>query len=330
MLYLLLIPALAYVQEQYLMEIYNEMNGIKETISQLEYYTALEKLEWKARQDREFEEEGMTIYLEHFSDVQRLIKQRLSTEKKEKDSQELFLHETYFKVINLLKRLIIDKVSLFYSSVKDKLIETDTRELAKIKHQAREDASKRFDEYNFLLQKIKEVIDSPNIQDIFKTLELLESKIMIGLFKSNPSQELDFFIKGVDRLFKQSNHSNSRNEALQLLSLMHSVIQETLIGMMNEQLESSFDLLDKELFYTQSKNTHQQAKESLTTLLNKLEVTGAKFWNDQLQINGNEDHLVQMFQGFLDQAMLMSNRSIQYHQQLSETLKAMLERFLQR
>ncbi|CAD8191217.1 unnamed protein product [Paramecium octaurelia] len=321
MLYLLLIPALAYVQEQYLMEIYNQMSGIKESISQLEYYTALEKLEWKARQDREFEEEGMTIYLEHFADVQRLLKQRLSTEKKEKDGQELFLHETYFKVINLLKRLIIDK---------EKLIETDTKELAKIKLQAREDAQKRFDEYNFLLSKIKEVIDSPNIQDIFKTLELLESKIMIGLFKSNPSQELDFFIKGVDRLFKQSNHSNSRNEALQLLSLMHSVIQETLIGMMNEQLESSFDLLDKELFYAQSKNTHQQAKESLITLLNKLEVTGAKFWNDQLQINGNEDHLVQMFQGFLDQAMLMSNRSIQYHQQLSETLKAMLERFLQR
>ncbi|CAD8099325.1 unnamed protein product [Paramecium primaurelia] len=321
MLYLLLIPALAYVQEQQLMEIYNQMNGIKESISQLEYYTALEKLEWKSRQDREFEEEGMTIYLEHFADVQKLLKQRLNLEKKEKDSLELFLHETYLKVINLLKRLIIDK---------DKLIETDTRELAKIKHQAREDTQKRFDEYNFLLQKIKEVVDSSNIQDIFKTLELLESKIMIGLFKSNPSLELDFFIKGVDRLFKQSNHLNSKNEALQLLSLMHSVIQETLIGMMNEQLEYSFDLLDKELFYSQSKNTHQQAKESLIILLNKLEITGVKFWNEQLKLNGNEDHLIQIFQSSLDQAMLMSNRSIQYHQQLSDTLRAMLERFLQR
>ncbi|CAD8189212.1 unnamed protein product [Paramecium pentaurelia] len=320
MLYLLLIPALAYVQEQQLMEIYNQMNGIKESISQLEYYTALEKLEWKSRQDREFEEEGMTIYLEHFADVHKLLKQRLNSEKKEKDSLELFLHETYLKVINLLKRLIIDK---------DKLIETDTRELAKIKHQAREDTQKRFDEYNFLLQKIKEVVDSSNIQDIFKTLELLESKIMIGLFKSNPSQELDFFIKGVDRLFKQSNHLNSKNEALQLLSLMHSVIQETLIGMMNEQLESSFDLLDKELFYSQSKNTHQQAKESLIILLNKLEITGVKFWNEQLKLNGNEDHLIEIFQSSLDQAMLMSNRSIQYHQQLSDTLRAMLERFLQ-
>ncbi|CAD8114265.1 unnamed protein product [Paramecium sonneborni] len=321
MLYLLLIPALAYVQEQYLMEIYNQMNGIKESIQQLEYYTALEKLEWKSRQDRQFEEEGMTIYLEHYADVKKLLKTRLFYDKKEKDSLELFLHETYLKVINLLKRLIIDK---------DKLIEADTRELAKIKLQAREDAQKRFDEYNFLLQKIKEVVDSPNIQDIFKTLELLESKIMIGLFKSNPSQELDFFIKGVDRLFKQSNHSNSRNEALLLLSLMHTVIQETLMDMRNEQLETSFDLLEKELFYTQSKNTHQQAKESLSTLLTKIELTGAKFWNDQLQLNSNDDHLVQIFQSSLDDAMLMSNRSIQYHQLLSDTLKAMLERFLQR
>ncbi|CAD8071092.1 unnamed protein product [Paramecium sonneborni] len=303
------------------MEIYNQMNGIKESISQLEYYTSLEKLEWKSHQDRLFEEEGMTIYLEHYTDVQKLLKQRLIYDKKEKDSLELFLHETYLKVINLLKRLIIDK---------DKLIETDTRELAKIKLQVKNDIQKRFDEYNFLLQKIKEVVDSSNNQDIFKTLELLESKIMIGLFKSNPSEELDFFIKGVDRLFKQSNHTNSKNEALQLLSLMHTVIQETLIVMINEQLESSFDLLEKELFYTQSKNTHQQAKESLSILLNKLELTGAKFWNDQFQLKSPEDHLVQIFQSSLDEAMLMSNRSIQYHQLLSDTLRAMLERFLQR
>ncbi|CAK58898.1 unnamed protein product (macronuclear) [Paramecium tetraurelia] len=297
MLYLLLIPALAYVQEQYLMEIYNQVNSIKESISQLEYYSALEKLEWKSRQDREFEEEGMAIYLEHYADIHKLLKQRINSEKKEKDSLELFIHETYLKVANLLKRLIIEK---------DKLIETDIRELAKLKHQTREDTQKRFQEYNFLLEKIKEAVDSPNIQDLLKTLELLESKIMIGLFKSNPSQELDFFIKGVDRLFKQSNHSNSKNEALQLLSLMHSVIQETIIEMMNEQLESSFDLLDKELFYSQSKSTHQQAKESLTTLLNKLEVTGANFWNEQLKLIGDEDHLIQILQ-IIDQSNIINN-----------------------
>ena len=36
----------------------------------MEYYTALEKLEWKAKSDREFEEEGLSIYNEHYTDVQ--------------------------------------------------------------------------------------------------------------------------------------------------------------------------------------------------------------------------------------------------------------------
>jgi hypothetical protein len=45
------------------------MNAMKEYISQLEYYTALEKLEWKAKSDREFEEEGLTIYNEHYTEV---------------------------------------------------------------------------------------------------------------------------------------------------------------------------------------------------------------------------------------------------------------------
>jgi hypothetical protein len=41
---LLYTPTLAYVhkQEQHLMDIYNHMNTLKESISQLEYYTALE------------------------------------------------------------------------------------------------------------------------------------------------------------------------------------------------------------------------------------------------------------------------------------------------
>ena len=52
---------------------------------------------------------------------------------------------------------------------------------------------------------------------------------------------------------------------------MRSIISEYLITTMNDKLEQSFDLLEKEIFYTQSKNTHINAKEQYVNLLQRLE-----------------------------------------------------------
>lgn len=48
------------------MDLYNRMNSIKEFLSQLEYYTALEKLEMRSKLDLEFETDSLTIYKEHY------------------------------------------------------------------------------------------------------------------------------------------------------------------------------------------------------------------------------------------------------------------------
>lgn len=52
-----------------LIEIYNQMYQIRDFVAQLEFYTALEKLEQKAVADQTFEEESYSIYEEHYEQV---------------------------------------------------------------------------------------------------------------------------------------------------------------------------------------------------------------------------------------------------------------------
>ncbi|CAD8124700.1 unnamed protein product [Paramecium sonneborni] len=319
---LLSINAFAYVHkhEQHLMDLYNKMNGIKEFLSQLEYYTALEKLEMSSKGNLEFEEESLTIYKEHYQEFIKSFKMQQTSNKYEKEDIKLFLRETFPEVIEKIKRIIADK---------EKLIEGDIKELAKIKHQQPDDISKRFEEFNYLHQKILDVLETNDEQDIYKTLELLESKIMIGSFKQMQSQEVDFFMKSVDKLFREKQNPNKKQESIQLLSLMCSVISEYLIKMMNDQLESSFDFLDKELFFTESKNTHINAKEQYISLLRKLEQLHYSVWKDVMELP-YDNYLLEIAEKQFDQAIQIGNRAVQYHTQMDEMMKAMLERFLQR
>ncbi|CAD8196352.1 unnamed protein product [Paramecium pentaurelia] len=302
------------------MDVYNKMNGIKEFLSQLEYYTALEKLEMKQKGNLEFEEESLTIYKEHYQEFIKSFKKQQTSNKNEKEEIKQFLRETFPEAIEKIKRIIADK---------EKLIEGDIKELAKIKHQQPEDISKRFEEFNYLHQKIQEVLESNDEQDIYKTLELLESKIMIGSFKQMQSQEVDFFMKSVDKLFREKQNPNKKQESIQLVSLMRSVISEYLIKMMNDQLESSFDLLDKELFFTESKNTHVNAKEQYIALLRKLEQLHYTVWKEVMELP-YDNYLLEIGEKQYEQATQIGNRAISYHTQMDDMIKAMLERFLQR
>ncbi|CAD8122287.1 unnamed protein product [Paramecium sonneborni] len=319
---LLSIYAFAYVhkEEQYVMDVYNRMNFIKEFLSQLEYYTALEKLEGRAKQNLEFELESLTIYAEHYQELLKSLKAQQICSKNEKEDMKMFLRETFPEAIDKIKRIIADK---------EKLIEGDIKELAKIKHSQSEDISKRFEEFNYLHQKIQEVLESNDQQDIYKALELLESKIMIGSFKQMQNQEVDFFMKSVDKLFREKSNPHKKEESIQLLSLMRSVISEYLIKMMNEQLEQSFDLLEKELFYTQSKHTHINAKDQYINLLQRLEQNHYDLWKDILDMYF-DNTMLEIAEKQQDIANKIGNRAVQYHTSMQEMFKAMLERFLQR
>lgn len=57
---------------------------------------------------------------------------------------------------------------------------------------------------------------------------------MIGLFKTNNSEEVNYFMKTVDKLFKEKGHPKVKEEGIELLSLMRSIISEFLIQMMND------------------------------------------------------------------------------------------------
>ncbi|CAD8042863.1 unnamed protein product [Paramecium primaurelia] len=320
---LLLINAFAFVhkQEQYLMDLYNKMNAIKEFLSQLEYYTALEKLEIRSKENLEFEEESLVIYKEHYQDFINSFKLQQTFNKNEQEDIKLFLRETFPEVVEKIKRIIADK---------EKLIEGDIKELAKLKRQQQqEDISQRFEELNYLHKKIQEVLEQNDEQIIYKTLELLESKIMIGSFKQIQSQEVDFFMKSVDKLFREKQNSNKKQEAIQLLSVMSSVISEYLIKMRNDQIESSFDLLDKELFFTESKNTHLNAKEQYINLLSRLDQFHQTIWIQMMDLPQNSYQL-EIAEKQYEQALQIGNRAISYHTQMNEMIKAMIERFLQR
>ncbi|CAD8206847.1 unnamed protein product [Paramecium octaurelia] len=302
------------------MDLYNKMNSVKEFLSQLEYYTALEKLEFKSQENLEFEEESLTIYKEHYQEVINSFKQQQTFNKNEKEDIKLFLRETFPEVVERLKRIIVDK---------EKLIEGDIKELAKLKHQQPEDISQRFEEFNHLHKKIQEVLEQNDEQIIYKTVELLESKIMIGSFKQMQSQEVDFFMKSVDKLFREKQNPHKKQDAIQLLSLISSVISEYLIKMMNDQIESSFEFLDKELFFTESKKTHFNAKEQYINLLNRLDQFHQTVWKQLMELPYDSDQL-EIAEKQFEQATQIGIRAISYHSQLIDMVKAMLERFLQR
>ncbi|CAD8042864.1 unnamed protein product [Paramecium primaurelia] len=303
------------------MDLYNKMNAIKEFLSQLEYYTALEKLEIRSKENLEFEEESLVIYKEHYQDFINSFKLQQTFNKNEQEDIKLFLRETFPEVVEKIKRIIADK---------EKLIEGDIKELAKLKRQQQqEDISQRFEELNYLHKKIQEVLEQNDEQIIYKTLELLESKIMIGSFKQIQSQEVDFFMKSVDKLFREKQNSNKKQEAIQLLSVMSSVISEYLIKMRNDQIESSFDLLDKELFFTESKNTHLNAKEQYINLLSRLDQFHQTIWIQMMDLPQNSYQL-EIAEKQYEQALQIGNRAISYHTQMNEMIKAMIERFLQR
>ncbi|CAD8125009.1 unnamed protein product [Paramecium sonneborni] len=316
------IATFAYVhkEEQYVIDVYNRMNYIKEFLSQLEYYTALEKLEGRAKENLEFEEESQTIYIEHYQELLKSMKTQQICHKNEKEDMKMFLRETFPEAIDKIKRIIGDK---------EKLIEGDIKELGKIKHSQSEDISKRFEEFNYLHLKIQEVLESNDEQDIYKALELLESKIMIGSFKQMQKQEVDFFMKSVDKLFREKTNPYKKEESIQLLSLMRSVISEYLITMMNDQLEQSFDQLEKELFFVQSKHTHMNAKDQYVNLLQRLEQNHYIIWKDILEMHF-DNTMLEIAEKQQDTSNKIGNRAVQYHSQMQEMFKAMLERFLQR
>lgn len=82
------------------------------------------------------------------------------------------------------------------------------------------------------INKYKLVFDEDDINEFYKTLELLESKVMIGLFKE-PHVELAHFMKGVDYIFKNRD-TQKREDLLSLLTIMQSIIAELRIKILSE------------------------------------------------------------------------------------------------
>ena len=101
--------------------------------------------------------------------------------------------------------------------------------------------SKKHEDFAYLQQKITEgtlifiikVIDNQLNEELYRTMELIESKIMVGLFRGYQYEEIDIFMKGVDKIFREKN-SFKNEDVVSLISIISGVVTELRLKLQND------------------------------------------------------------------------------------------------
>ena len=70
-------------------------------------------------------------------------------------------------------------------------------------------------------------------EELYRTMELIESKIMVGLFRGYQYEEIDIFMKGVDKIFREKN-SFKNEDVVSLISIISGVVTELRLKLQNE------------------------------------------------------------------------------------------------
>ncbi|CAK91975.1 unnamed protein product (macronuclear) [Paramecium tetraurelia] len=143
---------------------------------------------------------------------------------------------------------------------KEKMIDQDNKELEKVKKSIK-DHTKMKDKLNDILELIQEIDISLQIgtaEKLYKILEIIESKAVIGLFKQQ-SEEIQLYLTHVDQLFKTKNFQQDQFEIINLISMIKNILLDMKFNIQLKMQEDDMATLETIRFFENTKITHQIA-----------------------------------------------------------------------
>ncbi|CAD8206687.1 unnamed protein product [Paramecium pentaurelia] len=169
------------------------------------------------------------------------------------ESIENFIKDELQHNSNYFKIMIKDK---------EKMIDQDNKELEKVKKSIK-DHSKLQDKLNDiqeLLQEIQINLQIGTAEKLYKTLEIIESKAVIGLFKQQ-SEEIQLYLTHVDLLFKTKNFQQDQFEIINLISMIKNVLLDMKFSIQIKMQDDNMATFETMKFFENTKTTHQIALE---------------------------------------------------------------------
>ncbi|CAD8200387.1 unnamed protein product [Paramecium octaurelia] len=171
---------------------------------------------------------------------------------------------------------------------KEKMIDQDNKELEKVKKSIK-DHTKMKDKLNDILELIQEIDISSQIgtaEKLYKILEIIESKAVIGLFKQQ-SEEIQLYLTHVDQLFKTKNFQQDQFEIINLISMIKNILLDMKFNIQLKMEEDDMATLETIRFFENTKITHQIALDYFKEESNQFLGNLMKIWEQSFD-NQNE------------------------------------------
>ncbi|CAD8194080.1 unnamed protein product [Paramecium pentaurelia] len=162
---------------------------------------------------------------------------------------------------------------------KEKMIDQDNKELEKVKKSIK-DHTKLQDKLNDILELIQEIDISTQIgtaEKLYKTLEIIESKAVIGLFKQQ-SEEIQLYLTHVDQLFKNKNFEQDQFEIINLISMIKNILLDMKFNIQLKMQDDDMATFETMKFFENTKITHQIALDYFKDESNQFLGNLMKIW----------------------------------------------------
>ncbi|CAD8113651.1 unnamed protein product [Paramecium sonneborni] len=211
--------------------------------------------------------------------ILKYCKQKQKFEYERKEDIEKFITDELKHNSNYFKIMIKDK---------EKMIDQDNKELEKVKKTIK-DHSKLQDKLNDIVELLQEIDLSLQIgtsEKLYKTLEIIESKAVIGLFKQQ-SEEIELYLTHVDLLFKTKNFSQDQFEIINLISMIKNVLLDMKFNIQIKMQDDNMVTFETMKFFENTKTTHQIALDYFKDESNQFLGNLMKIWEQSLY-NQNE------------------------------------------
>ncbi|CAK59948.1 unnamed protein product (macronuclear) [Paramecium tetraurelia] len=189
---------------------------------------------------------------------------------------------------------------------KEKMIDQDDKELEKVKksikdHTKLQDKLKDIQE---LLQEIEISLQIGTAEKLYKTLEVIESKAVIGLFKQQ-SEEIQLYLTHVDLLFKTKNFQQDQFEILNLISMIKNLLLDMKFNLQIKMQEDNMATFETMKFFENTKTTHSIAldyfKDESIQFLGNLIKTWEQSFENQNEIYKDNIEFCQIIEKLSDE-----------------------------
>ncbi|KAM3133800.1 hypothetical protein pb186bvf_014063 [Paramecium bursaria] len=279
---------------QFLPDLYEWLRDGEIFIDQSTAFHSIDSISQLFRKEQQDFMEDKEVMQELDETLLSICQQKVIDSQQELQRMERFLEDQVSTTKEYLQNIIKDK---------EKMIEQDERELEKLKNKFTESKLEiKVRDISLLIKDIELALERERSDELYKIMEIVESKAVVGLFHDHQYEEVDYYLKQVDIIFRSKNYQEDKVEIIGLLSLILNVLQDCKMQLMyqvQEEKISEFEVLN---FYETSKQTHTKAKDYFEQQLNNLQNNVINMWSqlikDQTYIIQESKQIIEWFKEF--------------------------------